>query len=182
MKKIFLALLMMAGMHAMAQSDYDVLKDKKSKATVYKGECTFDDMLKQASFGWLQRGAAEYTPDTSAIKYLKQYMPNYEVVVFMGTWCDDTYTVLPKLYKVLQATGYPMKNYTMYGVDRAKEAKYVESKLYKIENVPTIIVMKNMSEIGRIVEVPKRRVEVEIAGLIQDDLQKQEMRDLQKKQ
>jgi len=42
--------------------------------------------------------------------------------------------------------------------------------------------MKNMREIGRIVEVPKRRVEVEIASLIQDDLQKQEMRDLQKQQ
>ncbi|MGN6569269.1 MAG: hypothetical protein ACTHJ0_15010 [Flavipsychrobacter sp.] len=182
MKKIFLALLMLVGIHAMAQSDYDVLKDKKSKATIYKGECTFDDLQKNSSFSWLQRGASEYNPDTAAVKYLKQYLPNYQVVVFMGTWCDDTYTVLPKLYKILQVTGYPMKNYTMYGVDKAKEAKYVESKLYKIENVPTIIVMRNMSEIGRIVEVPRRRVEVEIASLIQDDLQKQEMRDAQKQQ
>lgn len=182
MKKIFLALLMLVGIHAMAQSDYDVLKDKKSKATIYKGECTFDDLQKNSSFSWLQRGTSEYNPDTAAVKYLKQYLPNYQVVVFMGTWCDDTYTVLPKLYKILQVTGYPMKNYTMYGVDKAKEAKYVESKLYKIDNVPTIIVMRNMSEIGRIVEVPRRRVEVEIASLIQDDLQKQEMRDAQKQQ
>ena len=182
MKKIFLALLMLAGIHAMAQSDYDVLKDKKTKSTVYKGECTFDDLLKNKNFSWLPEGAGEYKPDTAAVSYLKQQMPNYQMVVFMGTWCDDTYTVLPKLYKVLQATGYPMKNYTMYGVDRAKTTKYVESKLYKVENVPTIIVMKNMTEIGRVVEVPKRRVEVEIAALIKDDLQKQEMRDMQKQQ
>src|SRR5262245_44683495 len=101
MKQLLVSLLVLLSVHALAQnSRYDVLKDKKNGSTVIKGEYTFEEMLKQPSFGWLARGANNYKPDTAKISYLKKYIKNYEIVVFMGTWCDDTWTILPKLYKV----------------------------------------------------------------------------------
>ena len=154
-------------------SDFDVSKDKEG-ATVYKGQFTFDDLRKEPSFGWFQRGAEAYKADTNAIKYLKKELPNYTIVVLMGTWCDDSQNLIPKLYKTLELTAYPMDKYAMFGVDRAKEAKYIEHKLYKVERVPTIILYKKNMEIGRIVESVKRSIEVDLVQLIQKDPEVQE--------
>ncbi len=179
MKKLLVSLLVILSVHAFAQDKYDILKDKKTGAVVFKGECTFDDMLRQPSFGWLSRGSINYNPDTAKLSYLKRHIKDYELVVFMGTWCDDTYNILPKLYKVLQMTGYPMSSYTMYGVDRTKATKYVEHKIYKIEDVPTIIVIRDHVEIGRITETLKKSVEADIAKLIDNDITKEEIRKVQ---
>lgn len=181
MKKILLGVMMILSVQAFAQdnSKYDVVKDKKNGAVVIKGECNFDDLLRQPSFGWLPKGANSYKPDTAKLAYLKKYLKNYEIVVFMGTWCDDTWAILPKLYKILQLTGYPMGNYTMYGVDRAKTTKFVEHKLYKIENVPTIMLYRANVEIGRITETLKKSVESDMSQLIYDDIAKQERQKLQ---
>ncbi len=162
----------------MAQrSDYEVLTDKKTKATVYRGECTFDDLMNRASFSWLAQGAAEYRPDTARISFLRKHLPAYHIVIFMGTWCDDTYNLLPKLYKVITATNFPMGNYTMYGVDRNKVTKNIEHKLYKIENVPTFIISRGNTEIGRITENTKKSIETDLAVIIDQDLKKQELRE-----
>jgi len=180
MKNLLIGLLVFVSIHAMGQNDrYDILKDKKTGATVIKGECTFDDLLRQPSLGWLTRGANNYKPDTAKLSYLKRHIKDYEIVVFMGTWCDDTYNILPKLYKILLLTNYPMSEYTMYGVDRTKATKYIEHKLYKIENVPTIILSRQHTEIGRITESLKKTVESDIAGLIDADITKQEMQQQQ---
>lgn len=184
MKKVLLGLMMILSVHAFAQdnSKYDVEKDKKNGAVVIKGECNFDDLLRQPSFGWLPKGSNSYKPDTAKVNYLKKHIKNYEIVVFMGTWCDDTWVILPKLYKVLQITGYPMSSYTMYGVDRNKATKFVEHKLYKIENVPTIMLFRANQEIGRITENLKKSVESDISQIIYDDIAKQERQKLQSQQ
>ena len=181
MKKIVLGLLMLLSLHAIAQdeSKYDVLKDKKNGLVVIKGECNFDDLLRQPSFNWLQKGSINYKPDTAKLSYLKRHIKDYEMVVFMGTWCDDTWNILPKLYKILQLTGYPMSSYSMYGVDRAKTTKFVEHKLYKIENVPTIMLFRGNKEVGRMTETIKKSVESDLAKLIDDDIANQERQKLQ---
>jgi hypothetical protein len=84
----------------------------------------------------------------------------------MGTWCSDTKDLLPKLHKSLVQTGYPMEQLKMYGVDRAKEAKYVEHKLYNAERVPTIVLVRNNMEVGRIVESPTGTIEQNLAAII----------------
>lgn len=157
-----------------AQSDYDVSKDKENGMLVYKGAFTFEDLKKEPTFGWLQRGVAAYTPDSNAVKYLKKHLQQYDIVVLMGTWCDDSHNLIPKLYKTLQAAGYPMQQLKLYGVDRAKTAKYVEHRLYRLEKVPTIVLEKQHTEIGRIVETVKRNMEVDMVQLIQRDLDAQD--------
>jgi len=175
MKKILLGLLLLSSMSVFAQSDYEVSMDKKTKVIVYKGECSFGDLLKEPTFSWLKSGAESYAPDSASRVYLASHLKNYKLVVFMGTWCDDTYTILPKLYKTLQITNYPMSQYTMYGVDRNKASKNIEHKLYKVQNVPTIIVMKGSIEIGRITETLKKNVETDLATIIKDNLNKEEI-------
>ena len=166
---------MIMGVHAFAQSDYDVSKDKENGAVVFKGQMSFADMEQEPTFSWLKHGTDAYKPDTTTMKYLKKNLPNYEIVVLMGTWCDDSQNMIPKLRKVLQLAGFPMAKYTMYGLDRAKTAKYVEHKLYKVDKVPTVIIYKNHMEQGRITETVKKSVEKDLAEIIRPDVDRQEM-------
>lgn len=169
MKSLFFTTLMFASMNVIAQSDYDRSTDKENGSVVFKGQITFDDLLKEPSFSWLEKGTNDYTPDKEVIAYLQKELPNYEVVIFIGTWCDDSKMLVPKLYKTLQAANYPMRRYSMYGVDRAKTTKYVENKLYKIELVPTIILFKKNNEVGRIIESVKKSIEQDLADIIKND-------------
>ena len=174
MKKILLAAMMLMSLGAAAQtqqSDYDVSKDKENGAVVFKGQCSFEDLSAEPTFGWLKRGSDAYKPDTTAIKFLKEHLPKYRMVVLIGTWCDDSQLYLPRLHKILQLTNYPMSRYTMYGLDRSKQAKHIEHRLYKADKVPTIIVYKDHTEIGRIVETVNKSVEADLMKIIQKDVE-----------
>ena len=170
MHRLLLAACLFLSSTAMAQqvyvSDYDKVQDPKNEWTIYKGQFGFEDLQKERTFDWFSRGASGYKPDTTAVKYLKARMAPYEMVVLMGTWCDDSHTQIPRLYKTLTAASFPMSRVTMYGVDRGKQAKNVEHKIYSLDKVPTIILYRNHQEVGRIVESPKKSIEADLAAMI----------------
>jgi hypothetical protein len=55
----------------------------------------------------------------------------------------------------------------MYGVDRNKKSNNKEEEAYKIINVPTIIVMKDGVELGRIVETTKTSIESDLLKIVE---------------
>ena len=172
MKRALWVLFLSMNLHVLAQSDYDRSVDKENEAVVFKGQVNFGDFEKEPTFGWLQSGAEKYSPDSSSIKFLRKAMPTYKIVVLLGTWCEDSQLLIPKLYKTLQASNYPMEQLSMYGVDRAKQAKYVEHQLYRLERVPTIIVFKGFMEVGRIVESVDKTIEQDLTRIIKSDLER----------
>ena len=166
MKKILLALLLLANVHAIAQNaTYFAFKDSVDGGIVYDGPINFDDLNKEISFTWLKT-VNEYKPAESVVEYLKTYMPGYTMVVFMGTWCDYSHYLIPRLERVLQMIDYPASKLTMYGVTRAKTTKNGEEKKYNITLVPTIILYKNGKEMGRITETVKKTIEEDLAAII----------------
>lgn len=168
MRAILFTILMLTGMYSFAQEAYDVLKDKETGQQIFKGPLVFRDLDFEPSFTWMTESKS-YKPNVEAIAYLKEYLPQYEMVVFLGTWCDDSHNIIPKLYAVLQTVKYPMHKYTMYGVDREKKSKSGEEMLYRIINVPTIILYKDHREVGRIVETLKKSVETDLENIIKAD-------------
>jgi thiol-disulfide isomerase/thioredoxin len=171
MKKLFLAAAMLLSASAFAQSsDYEISKDDENGAVVFKGQLSFEDLKKEPTFEWMAKGAAAYRPSENDISYLQDYLPKYELVVLLGTWCEDSQRLIPELYKILQAAKYPMASLKMYGVNRAKETKNIEHKLYRIERVPTIILFKDHTEVGRIVENVKQTMEGDLVALISNDM------------
>lgn len=175
MKTLLLLASLLWSSHSFAQFGYDVSTDKENGMQVFKGEVTFDDLKKEPSFTWLTTGTANYKPDTASMSFLKKHLGKFDMVIIMGTWCDDSHNLVPKLYKVMQLAAYPMNKYKIYGVDRAKEAKGVEHKLYQIVNVPTIILFKDKTEVGRIVETAKKSVEADLMKIIQKKLDADEL-------
>jgi thiol-disulfide isomerase/thioredoxin len=169
-KTLLLCASLLISGHAFAQFGYDVSTDKENGGQIFKGDFTFEDLKKEPSFTWLTTGTANYKPDSASVSFLKKHLGKFDLVIVMGTWCDDSHNLVPKLYKVMQSADYPMNKYKLYGVDRAKEAKGIEHKLYQIVNVPTIIVFKDKIEVGRIVETVKKSVEADLAKIIQKKL------------
>jgi len=165
MKAILLSALLFIGLAAGAQTKYDVSYDADS-SLIYNGPCTFGDLTSEKTFDWFTEGAAKYKANAKAEAYLKKNLAGYDLIVFLGTWCEDSHNIVPKLYKVLQQVDYPMSQYTMFGVDRKKATKNSEHLKYKITNVPTIIVLKNHEEIGRITESVDKSVEEDMVKIL----------------
>ncbi len=78
-----------------------------------------------------------------------------QLVVFMGTWCDDSKNIVPKFYSLLGAAGFPESRVSLIGVDRSKKTISHLTEAFNIINVPTIMVMKDGKEAGRVVEYGK---------------------------
>jgi thiol-disulfide isomerase/thioredoxin len=73
----------------------------------------------------------------------------------MGTWCEDSQDIIPKFYSLTDAAGFSQDRITLIGVDRKKTTLSHLTEALGIINVPTIIVLKNGKEKGRIVEYGK---------------------------
>jgi thiol-disulfide isomerase/thioredoxin len=158
---------MLISLSAMAQSDFDISKDAENGAVVYKGAFSIDAMQKETTFSWMDNGINSYKPNEKDVAYLKTNLPAYKMVVVLGTWCEDSQNLVPKLYKTLQESSYPMSQLQMFGADRAKHTKNNEHEQYNIKFVPTIILIKDGKEAGRIVETVQKSIEADLVSLIE---------------
>lgn len=162
MKKIVTVIaIILCSISVKAQFGFDIARDSVANKTMFIGRCTFDDLTDEPSFDWLTLGSNNYNPDPLVTDKLKQTLPSCEIIIFMGTWCEDTQNLLPKLYKTMMLSR-SYTNYKMYALDRNKKSKNKEQEEFKVSLVPTIVVRKNGVEIGRIVEAPKTTIEADL--------------------
>ena len=158
--------ILFLSLQASAQKSYTVSKDPENGSQVFKGELKLEDLSAEPTFGWYTKGLSSYAPDSTAVKYLRTRLPKYTVITLMGTWCEDSQNLVPKLAKTLQAAGFPMSQFSLYGVDRSKKTNGVEAQTYNVKLVPTIIIFRGTEEVGRIVETVKDNIENDLAQII----------------
>lgn len=114
-----------------------------------------EQFLKAPYADWYVKEHDEYALDQKAIDQLKKDKINsYNLIVFMGTWCEDSHRDFPRLMKILEELKYPDNKLTIIAVNRKKESPTGDEGRYNIQKVPTIIVEKYGKEIGRIIEMP----------------------------
>lgn len=119
---------------------------------ILKGFMTKQDLATDSSFAWFAENQKGYTPDQNALQLLRTSKDSINIVAFGGTWCGDTKYILPKFFVLADAAGLSPDRVTMLGVDRSKKTIHHLAEAFGITNVPTIIVMKNGKEVGRVVE------------------------------
>jgi len=114
-----------------------------------------DQFVKEPYSEWYTKEFSEYQMDEKAVSELKKNkITAYDLVVFMGTWCEDSHRDFPRLMKILEEVKYPDSRLTIIAVNRKKESPNGEESKYNVSKVPTIIVQKYGKEIGRIIEMP----------------------------
>jgi thiol-disulfide isomerase/thioredoxin len=168
MKKAILLGALLFGsimLRAQYQSDFEEVKSANGAEVIYKGSCTFDDVEKVPAFKLIEQ-SENYKPDESTIESLSEELNKYQLIIFLGTWCEDSHRLVPQLYRVLTDVGYPFEQLQILALDRDKKGRNGEEKQYKITNVPTIIVMQDGNEKGRITESVKQNVERDLLEII----------------
>ena len=138
---------------AFGQNQFQVFSERPNEKT-YKGIISREVLIADTSFTWLS-SAKNFVPEKAAVEALRKNKDSVQLLVFMGTWCEDSHDVIPRLYSVTDAAGFSQDRITLIGVDRKKTTLSHLTEALGITNVPTIIVMKHGKEVGRIVEYGK---------------------------
>lgn len=115
---------------------------------------------------WFDPGYKEYTPDAETLEKLNPLLQKVSLVVFMGTWCEDSHRDVPHLYKILDATDFNESNLSLITVSEDKTAPADLIAEYDIINVPTIIFYKDEKELGRIVEYSIDTLEKDMLAIL----------------
>ncbi|WP_298898020.1 hypothetical protein [uncultured Psychroserpens sp.] len=119
---------------------------------------------------WFSKNYKDYTIDELIISELKQKLKDYNITLFMGTWCGDSKQEVPCFYKILDACNFPKEQLTVIAVSR-KPYMYKQSPNHdeaglNIHRVPTFIFHKNRTEINRIVEHPIETLEKDMLNIV----------------
>lgn len=134
------------------------------------GEINKEGMQGPNYASWFNKNFEAYTPNSDTIALLAKRLSEVKILAFMGTWCGDSKRQVPRFYKVLEASNYPMDQLQMIGVrrDRAhyKQGPNNEEAGLNIHRVPTFILYKNDKEIGRIVESPISSIEADLLQIL----------------
>ncbi|MFS8082307.1 MAG: thioredoxin family protein [Ginsengibacter sp.] len=152
---VFASFMLVSGV--CAQTTYEVLADSaQNNEKMLKGIITKENISTEPLFMWYGESQRIYSnPDTSAVNALRKNKNKIYFIIFGGTWCEDTHYVLPKFFKIQEASGFPENRIAMFAVDRYKKTTGSIAQAMGVINVPTIIVMENGKEKGRVVEYGK---------------------------
>ena len=171
MKKILFAFFAMivvscSSTNKLSKVDYSIVPDNRAK--VLKGIINRSILENDTSFAWFKENMKWGEADVDAITAFKQKGAQFKMIVFGGTWCEDTQNILPKFYRLVDKSGYSENNITLVAVDRKKQTINNLHTIYKITNVPTFIILKDGKEIGRVVEYGKSgSAEKDLAEIVQ---------------
>jgi thiol-disulfide isomerase/thioredoxin len=124
-------------------------------AKVFKGLVTRQDIENDTSFKWFKANMQLGTANAPAIEAFKKNGSKFKMVVFFGTWCEDSQNLVPVFYRLVDKSAYPDSNITLIAVDRKKTTLDNLHTAFNIKSVPTFIVMKDGKEVSRVVEYGK---------------------------
>jgi thiol-disulfide isomerase/thioredoxin len=127
---------------------------------------TKEDFLNAPYGDWFTPRYEDYTLNAETANAISKYINTYDIKVFMGTWCSDSKRETPKLYKILEDTGYNMAKLEVISVDRKKVTPNNLQEGYNIIKVPTIIFSKNGKEVNRFVEYAQETLAEDILKIV----------------
>ncbi|WP_213279432.1 TlpA family protein disulfide reductase [Chryseobacterium indologenes] len=148
---LFLAAQQLSAQKVVVNREVETQKDGK----MLLGNQLKEQFLKAPYADWYVKEHDDYALDQKAVSELKkEKIGTYDMIVFMGTWCEDSHRDFPRLMKILEAVNYPENKLNIIAVNRKKESPTGDESLYNLQKVPTIILKRYGKEIGRIVEMP----------------------------
>lgn len=156
MKKLSaLVITLFASQLLFSQVQYEVSKDPKNGQKTLRGILSREILQNDTSFSWMHSNISWYKPNAECVTNLTAVKDSIQLLVFIGTWCEDSQIILPQLFKMLDQIKFPANRLTILGIDRNKQTLGSLSDALGITKAPTIMVMKNGKEKGRVEEFGK---------------------------
>lgn len=110
--------------------------------------------------------AKRYEPDQSIINELNMVQDSILIDVFMGTWCHDSKREIPALFKIMESINNTKITAKYTGIEYRRRGPKDIIKANNIKRTPTLVIYKNGSEIGRIIEEVDESVEADLLKII----------------
>ena len=115
---------------------------------------------------WFDENYKNYDLDELTAKKIKPLIKNFEITVFMGTWCEESQKDIPGFFKLYDYIKADNDKIQLIGMSEQKTTPQNYEKGLEIFNVPTYIFKKNGKEINRIVEFPVETLEKDIFKIL----------------
>lgn len=127
------------------------------------------EQLKHFTKDWLEIESQKYLVNKTIINDIKPLLKGKEVVLVMGTWCEDSQREVPGIMKILEESEFPMNRLTIITVDEDKVSPNKQEKEVDLFKVPTLIFYDNGEELNRIVEFPIGSLEQDILSILKEE-------------
>jgi len=150
-----LVIAILATQLSFSQVQYEVSKDPQNGLKTLKGILSREILQNDTAFAWMKNDISWYKPNANCVANLTAVKDTIQLLVFIGTWCEDSHIVLPQLLKLLDQVKFSPKRITIIGVDRQKQTLGFLSEALAVTKAPTILVLKSGKEIGRVEEFGK---------------------------
>lgn len=167
MKYLFFTLILTGLFFFSHAQRFETVKDRTGK-NLLKGFVT-DSILRAdtINYNWFGEHEHAYTPQETIVKRFSEAKDSVTFLIFFGTWCADSHYVIPRFYKIVEQAGLDKKQITLFALDRTKKDDAHFASNLDIAHVPTIIVLKNGKELGRVVEYGVTgRFDEELASIV----------------
>ncbi len=133
------------------------------------------DRLRSSPYSeWFEKNYSEYRPAENELKALKENIAGVDsITVFMGTWCGDSKREIPRIIKSLESVDFDFSKLKLVCVDRTfqnyKQSPGREEAGLNIHRVPTILFHNENTELGRIVESPRKSLEQDMVDIVRNE-------------
>ncbi|GAB4171789.1 MAG: hypothetical protein Kow00108_06320 [Calditrichia bacterium] len=126
---------------------------------------TFKKSTLFEEFPMFKQYCDNYQPDQVAVEELKKYERQVAILIVLGTWCSDSERFVGEFFKIqgVMDKGFDV---LLIGIDRDKTYPEEIIKKFNIERVPTFVVFRDGSEIGRIIETPMMNIEQDLLSIV----------------
>ncbi len=148
------------------KSDYQITQDTKSAAPIISGAIEWHQWREQSL--WNFKAMDSKSVDLLLARSICNIINNgdYFLIIFAGSWCEDSESQLPIIFKLFEKGGLKSSKYQLIGVDRNKEAYNISNLKYSPDKVPSLIILHNNAEIGRVEELPEKSWEQDIISIL----------------
>lgn len=146
-----------------AQSTPEPVEEQVDPLT---GRIDKNDLQQAPHVAWFDPMYQSYKPNEKALKTIQENINDYEIIMFMGTWCADSQLEVPKFYKLLDLSNFDLDNLEVTALREDKTLADDSQKKFDVVYVPTIIFLKDGEEVGRFVEYAQEELEKDIAKIV----------------
>lgn len=160
--KVLLGCGLLLSSVTMAQSHHDHAAQGKQ----LKGEFKMKELLADSAFAWFHSGVNRYDANATMVNYIKSNKDKIQLVALVNTTEEASQSLLGRFYKVMILASVPEESIHMYGADNSGNTGNQVADGYKVKRVPTILVMRDGKEEGRISGNSKESVEQDLAQII----------------
>src|SRR5699024_11343460 len=84
----------------------------------YTGEISQEDLINSPyTARWYNQRYKMYRPAPNAVQTIEKNISDYDIEVYMGTWCPDSHREIPRFFKILEQVDYDMDKLKMFTLD-----------------------------------------------------------------